>query len=287
MKKTLLPIAALGACAGLALRRLPLARSYDAANLIPRGDGISLSLYLLCALAAAAILILCLREPAGAHCRAEKNRVRGLLVVVSALALLASHMPPDLTGGFKSLVVPALAFASACAMAIEGLYHMNGDTGSLLGGCILPIYLGATLISEYRTWSHDPMVADFCFPLLFLVSAMLASYHLAAFRVGRGKRRTAAFLVGCAVLFAGPVLADGAWRQILRTLAVSLYLVAELWPYLSKPLPAPAEEAPEASAAEPEAAGQDQKAEDAVEAPSDGAEVPAQADADRAPTEEK
>ena len=57
MKKTLLPIAALGACAGLALRRLQLARSYDAANLIPKGDGISLSLYLVCALAAAAILI--------------------------------------------------------------------------------------------------------------------------------------------------------------------------------------------------------------------------------------
>ena len=276
MKKTLIPIAALGACAGFALRKLQLAKSYDAAGLIPRGDKISLLLYLVCALAAAAILVLCLREPKGAHCTAEKNRVRGLLVVAAALALLASHMPPVLTGGVKPLIVPALAFASACAMAIEGLYHMNGDRGRLLGGCILPVYLGATLISEYRTWSHDPMVADFCFPLLFLVAAMLASYHLAGFRTGRGKRRTTIFLVGCAVLFAGPVLAGGEWRQILRTLAVSLYLAAELWPYLGKPLPEPAEE----SSAEPEAA-----VEEAV--PAEEPNEPAQSSLDPLPPDEE
>ena len=128
------------------------------------------------------------------------------------------------------------------------------------------MYLAASLIGNYRTWSHDPIVADFCFPLLFLVAAMLASYHLAAFRVGRGKRRTAAFLAAFALVCAGAVLADGGWRSILRTVAVSVYLIAELWPYLAKPDPLPEPEKTEAPAEETaEAAEEAAPAEEAAE----------------------
>ncbi len=249
MKKTLIPIAALGAIAGFVLRRLQLARSYDAAGLIARGDKLSLALYLVCALAGVLLLILCLREAPGLQRPAGKNRLRGVLVILAGLALLGSHLPPVWEGGAK-MVVLVLAFAAACAMVIEGVYHMNGAAGSLLGGCILPVYLAASLIASYRTWSHDPLVADFCFPLLFGVSAMLASYHLAAFRVGRGKRRTAAFLTAFALLCAGPVLPGSGWRTVVRTLAVGMYLIAEFWPYLAKPEPLQTPEKPAAEGAD-------------------------------------
>ena len=238
MKKTLIPCGLLGAAALFVLRRLQLANSYDNSGLILRGDKTSLALYLVCALAAALILILCLRQKPGIQSPAGKSRLRGVLVIIAGLALLASYLPPSLEGGLR-LAVPVLAFCTACALVVEGLYHMNDTVGSLLGGCILPLYLAALLISDYRSWSHNPLVADFCFPLLFIVSAMLAAYHLAAFRTGRGKRRTTAFLVGCALLFAGPVLADSGWRSILRTLAVCIYLIAEFFPYLGKPDPIP------------------------------------------------
>ncbi len=246
MKKTLIPIGFLGAIAGFVLRKLQLERSYDASGLIPRGDKTSLALYLACAAAAAVILLLCLRERKGDHCEAKKSGLRGFLQILAGLALLSSFLPPMLEVSAR-LVVPVLAFCAACAMAIEGVYHMNGAAGSLLGGCILPVYLAASLISDYRTWSYNPIVADFCFPLLFLVSAMLASYHLAAFSVGRGKRRTTAFFVGCAMVFAGPVLAAGDWRTILRTAAVCVFLIAELWPYLEKPVRRSKTAAPAAS----------------------------------------
>ena len=288
MKKTLIPIAALGAVAGFALRRLQLSKSYDAAGLIARGDKLSLALYLICALFGAALLVLCLRQQPGVQSPAGKSRLRGLLVILAGLALLGSYLPPSLEGGMK-MAVPVLAFAASCAMVIEGLYHMNGAIGSLLGGCILPVYLAASLIGNYRTWSHDPIVADFCFPLLFLVAAMLASYHLAAFRVGRGKRRTAAFLAAFALVCAGAVLADGGWRSILRTVAVSVYLIAELWPYLAKPDPLPEPEKTEAPAEETaEAAEEAAPAEEAAEpieeaAPAEEAAEPIEA---AAPAEE-
>ena len=64
---------------------------------------------------------------------------------------------------------------------------------------------------------------------------MLASYYLAAFRVGKGKRRITIFYTACAVIFAGPVLADGGMRNILHTAALLIYLAAECWPYLTRP----------------------------------------------------
>ena len=244
MKKLLPPIALICAAALFFLRRAQL-RSYDAAGLIPQGDRVSLALYLMCTLAAVLVLIVCLREkgPGYGVC-AEKDPIRGALVIAAALALLGSYMPPEFLGGVKN-IVPILAFAAACAMAVEGVYHMNGSAGSLLGGCILPVYLAALLISDYRAWSYDPQVYHFAFPLLFIVAAMLAAYHLAAFRIGAGKRRRTAFYAFCALAFAGAVLADGGWRTILRTCALCLYLIAELWPYLDPPTEEQAAKEPE------------------------------------------
>ena len=97
------------------------------------------------------------------------------------------------------------------------------------------MYLAALLISDYRAWSYDPLVYHFAFKLLFIVAAMLAAYHLAAFRNGTGKRRMTVFYTFCALCFAGAVLADGGLRPCLRTCALCLYLIAEVWPYLDPP----------------------------------------------------
>ena len=245
MKKLLPPIALVFACALFFLRRAQLA-AYDANGLLERGDKVSIVLYLVCVLAAALVLLVCIRDKApGYAVPAGKDQLRGVLVIVSALALLGSYMPPEFQGGAKN-IVPVLAFAAACAMAVEGVYHMNGSVGSLLGGCLLPVYLAGLLISDYRAGSYDPLVYHFAFPLLFIVAAMLAAYHLAAFRTGAGKRRRTVFFTFCALCFAGAVLADGGWRPILRTCALCLYLIAEVWPYLDPPAEAqmekPAEE---------------------------------------------
>ena len=234
MKKLLPPIALVLACALFFLRRAQLA-AYDANGLLLDGSTVSLALYLVCTLAAALVLIVCLREKGpGYGVPAGKNQLRGVLVILAALALLGSYLPPDFQGGVRN-VAPVLAFAAACAMAVEGVYHLSGSTGSLLGGCILPVYLAALLISDYRAWSYDPLVYHFAFKLLFIVAAMLAAYHLAAFRNGTGKRRMTVFYTFCALCFAGAVLADGGLRPCLRTCALCLYLIAEVWPYLDPP----------------------------------------------------
>lgn len=236
MKKILIALSIPAAIGGFVLRRLQLANSFDNAGLLARNDGISIALYCLCALAVVLIALLCLREPKReVPVITGKMKVRGVLVVLAALGLLGAHMPPDFGGDAIACIALVLAFAAACAMAIEGVFHMQGQTGALLGGCVLPVYLALSLIVDYRAWSQDPMVVDYSFKLLFLVAAMLSSYHLAGFRVGKGKRRTTLFYTACALIFAGPVLADGGVRNILHTVAIALYLAAECWPYLPCP----------------------------------------------------
>ena len=250
MKKILPVFSLVAAATCLVLRKIQLASSFDAEELPIAGSQTSILLYGLCALAIAVIALICLREKKTASPRDEgKSTVRGIAIIVSALALVFSYLPLDMSGGVK-LIVPALAFAAACAMAIEGVFHMQGQTGSLLGGCVLPLYLAAVLITDYRSWSYDPIVSHFCFEILFAVCAMLASFHLAAFRIEQGKRRVTAFFAASAIVFAGPVLVDSDFHMLVRVLALCLYLAAEIWPFLA-PGPEIVEPAEETAESEP------------------------------------
>ncbi len=233
MKKILPVFSLVAAATCLLLRRVQLSGSFDAEGLPIAGSQTSIFLYGITALAIVVIALICLREKKTASPKDEgKSMIRGIAIIVSALALVFSYLPPDMQSGTK-LIVPALAFAAACAMAIEGVFHMQGQTGSLLGGCVLPLYLAAVLISDYRTWSYDPIVAHFCFEILFIICAMLGSFHLAAFRIAKGKRRVTAFFAASAIVFAGPVLVDSDFSMRVRVLALCLYLIAEIWPFLA------------------------------------------------------
>lgn len=254
MKKALIGTAAIGGVAGFFLRRAQLTKSFDASGLIPSGDGISLALYLLCAAAVVIALVLCLREKKGSvPVFQEKMPLRGLAVIVAALGILAVNLPPDFQGGLFDKMILALGFASVCAMAVEGVFHMQGRPGSLLGGCILPLYLAELLIRDYRTWSYDPLLVEYAFQLLFSVFALLAAFELAAFRVGKGKRRLTGFYVACTVCMAGPALADGGARNILLIAALTLYLLAEYAPILrADPIEAVEEDAAQSAENETE-----------------------------------
>lgn len=233
MKKSLIAIALGGCVAGFVLRLVQLKTSFDAAGMIPKGDAVSTALYLVVALVGIAALVLCLRMPKGTVPAPEgKSPARGVLVILAGVALLVSYCPAPLDGAVIDYVMLALAFIAACAVVVEGFYHVQGRVGNLICGCFLPIYLAVLLVKNYRTWARNPLMAQFAFVLLFLVFAMVAAFELAAFRVGKGKRRLTAFLVAGAVCLAGPAIADGGWRNILHTAALTLYLLAEFWPFL-------------------------------------------------------
>ncbi len=239
MKKSLIVTALAGAVAGFFLRRAQLAKSFDEAGLIPKGDGISTALYLVCAAAGLVALILCLCTKKGTiPMITKKMPLRGVLTSIAAFGILGAYVPPNFNGTLGEKLILILALLSTCAIAVEGVFHIQGHNGSLVGGCILPVYLAVLLIHDYRTWSYNPLVSQFAFPLLFLVFAMMSAFEVAAFRVGKGKRRLTAFLIACTVCMAGPAFADGGLQNTLLILAISLYLIVEFYPFwMADPIP--------------------------------------------------
>lgn len=253
MKKSLIVTALAGCAAGFALRLAQRANSFDADGLIARGDGLTAALTIVCLAVLAFAVVVCLRSPKGSIAAPDgkKTPARGVLEILSGVALLGAYLPPTLDGAVIDYVMLALAFAAGCAMAVEGAFHLQGREGSLLGGCIVPVYLAVLLVRNYRLWSINPVVSQYAFQLLFLVLAMVVCFELAAFRVGRGKQRLTACLSVFAVCVAGPALADGGVRNVLHIAALAVYLAAEFLPYFAaKPIPAAKAETPEES--EPE-----------------------------------
>ena len=233
MKKKAAILVPLLALAGFVLRWLQKKNSYDAFGLIAPGDGLSIALNLLGVLGIALILVLCLRLP-----KKDQSPIGGKPFAFGKLAaaalLLVSLMPPSFDGALPAIVC-VLGLCSVISMAIEALFQVRGQTGTLIGGCVLSVYLMVYLIARYLEWSYVHMLADFIFPLVFNICCMLASYRLAAFREGKGLRRRTLFYGLCALIFAGPVLADGGLLSVLRTLALCLYLLCGIWPQMTIP----------------------------------------------------
>ena len=231
MKKNICILVPLFSVAGFVLRRLQLANSYDALGLIPRGDGLTIALNLLGVLGIAVVLLLCLRIP-----KADQSPLGGkpyaIGKLLSGALLLVSLLPPNMETPL-SILVCVLGFCAVISLCLEAFLQLGRKTGSLIGGCVLTVYLMVSLIAQYLEWSYVHMAADFIFPLLFGICCMIASFRLAAFRVGKGLRRRTLFYGSCALMFAGPVLADGGLSSILRTCALCIFLFCSLWPQMT------------------------------------------------------
>lgn len=97
------------------------------------------------------------------------------------------------------------------------------------------LYMGLTvslickLIPEFRVWSINPQLSDYCFRLFAMISVMCASFHLGGFALEQGRRRMTVFFCIAGVYFCALSLADGGWVNVLSYLAYGLFLGAVLW----------------------------------------------------------
>lgn len=126
------------------------------------------------------------------------------------------------------------------------LIGLGGVCGALCLGAFAVLSLGRTapspylymdltvslickLIPEFRAWSIDPQLSDYCFRLFAMISVMCASFHLGGFALEQGRRRMTVFFCIAGVYFCALSLADGGWTGVLSYLAYGLFLSAVLW----------------------------------------------------------
>ncbi len=139
--------------------------------------------------------------------------------VTSLMELISAADRVDTISAILGLISAALLlFISHC--------RHKGLQPTPMSHAIISLYLMVRLISQYRHWSSDPAVLDYCFQLLASVCLMLSVYHRATFDANFGKRRSYAFFNLLSVYFC--IICMTGLKDILFFLPVGLWVVTDL-----------------------------------------------------------
>lgn len=206
-------------------------------------------------------LVLSVRSPGRSG---EKDVLRynragfGLSCAGAALILIsvAGEFARSLVSGpgFSAPLLCLLGIAAGfCLLGIAGQRH-RGKEPMPPAELVPSLYLVIRLVFDFRDWSTDPMILDYCTRLFALIFMNLAFYHSAGFCFGKGKPRRTLFYSLAAVFFSAVSLADcftGGWPAAMEYLGAALWLlpvtVCLLRPRQAPPEP---EEVPEGETGE-------------------------------------
>lgn len=196
---------------GFALRLWQLRQGRDENGLWLGGSTSVLALLALCVIAIVVFWLLSRRAaPRAAY---DGNFAPGM---ASGVGYLAGGVL--LTVGGLSAAAMQVGFGRAIGLAAllpavqlvwHGLCRARGRVPGLLAGCVVVAWLVARIIGDFKSWSTDPAVLDYCFQLFGLLCAMLGLFHASGFSADRGKRRITLFWSMTGVFFCAISLADG------------------------------------------------------------------------------
>lgn len=120
----------------------------------------------------------------------------------AALAFLLTALPE-----WKAALSPlesaaaAMSFVSAGALCYVGICRFRGIRSRCLAHGVVCICFALRMVCQYRIWSADPQLQNYCFYMAAHVTLMLTAYQLAAFDAGIGVHRSLWFLGLGAVYF--------------------------------------------------------------------------------------
>lgn len=108
----------------------------------------------------------------------------------AAAAMTALFCLMQLLDGPDSLeaICAVAGIAAAACLGYLGWNRMQGKHPSLLFHAVICIYLMLRLVCQYRLWSSDPQIQNYCFSLLATVCLMLSNYYAGAFDADMGQR---------------------------------------------------------------------------------------------------
>lgn len=122
-----------------------------------------------------------------------RSILNGVLMAAAGIVLLLSAR--DLTGvspvllpeqtqaltgfmvGFTDGCMAVLPWLAGVSMILVGLCRMAGRKPLLCFSGVVCLFYMLMLVRNYRLWSADPQLHEYCFPLLAMVLMMLCSFH--------------------------------------------------------------------------------------------------------------
>ena len=218
--KILLPAAgALGAL----LRCILYLTGTDEKGLLVTGHWACISIWILTAAAAAVLSLGCfkLRGPDEYRDCFPASFFGCLGTFAAATAFLLTAVP-DWRNALSPLetAAAALSFGSAAALVYVGICRFRGDQPRFFAHTIVCISFALRMVCQYRVWSADPQLQNYCFYMAAHVCLMLTAYQFAAFDTGMGSHRALWFFGLASVYFCLLCLWNGTSPMLMLCCAV-------------------------------------------------------------------
>lgn len=160
-----------------------------------------------------------------------------LLVSVAAalLLLIGNAMKLMQNPAGTNLLVCFLGIIATLCIAVTAAERYRGVKPMLALHIIPCLYLVVKLIFDFRIWSVDPDITDYCFNLFASISAMCATYHMGGFCFDEGNRQLTAFWCLVSVIFSAVASANATLVSVLLYGGMALWLFINAWQLLEEP----------------------------------------------------
>lgn len=218
---------------GFFLRRWQLSTAFDEAGLVRSGSPsiwvlsvFALVVTVLAALAAARL------DKRSAYRGCFSSGAPEMTVTVLSAALVLAGCVLAMVNGQRTAPVTVLGVAAALAMGAVGLLRGRGTMPVVAVHLIPCVYLIVTLIVDFRRWSVDPTVLDYCFDLFAAIGTVCATVNLMGFCFDKGRRRETAFWCLAGSFFSMVPLGDMGVVRWLTTGGLTLWLLVNGWQLL-------------------------------------------------------
>ena len=140
---------------------------------------------------------------AGAQHSSEVHTEKKVLVVMCADNGIVEEGVTQTGQEVTAIVAENFLDENSCAAII---CRMTGAKPPFPCHAALCVYFALRMVYQYRRWSSDPQLQDYCFTLFALMALMLSAYQQAAFDAGIGSHRALWFLSLAAVFLCCPAM---------------------------------------------------------------------------------
>lgn len=205
---------------------------FAAAGFFLRKSGAMLPLIILCVVFAGLLIagVCTLRKQKALSVSAPDF----LLSLLGAGALAAAGVLQFAAGGRQWQIMGVLCLVTALCFVSFAAAQQKEKTPPAFAALIPIACFILQLILDFKAWSSDPIIVDYCFKLFSLVCILLALYHAGGCAFGECKRRPTVLFSLAAVFFTCVAIPDGDTVTVLLTTGASLFLLGKAWTLLGK-----------------------------------------------------
>lgn len=152
-----------------------------------------------------------------------------VLTTLGVLVLIAGCAVTAITASGAERYLAVFGVLSSLALLRAMMLRCEKQPVSALYYVPMTLYYVASLFWNFRQWTIDPAILDYCFMMFAVICYMMAAYFAASCCFDRGNRCALGFFSMAGVYFSGVSMAGGGWEIALTYGGSALILLAYVW----------------------------------------------------------